>query len=302
MRLSTQHMYQQNIDAMSHRMNTNNDAYMRISAGKTLLSASDDPAGAASAVVYQDALAKIELYSAARNSARSSMEQTDNILSSVGNLLTKNLSQKLGAAMTDTMSADDRKVLGEEIKGIRDSLMDLANSRDGSDRYLFSGFKTSTAPFDADGNYQGGDTAIRQGVAQGTDMQVGFLGSDIFMSGTPDDLFKNLDNAVAELTADPIDQEKLKAALGAASKSVNAGIGSLGKVQAELGTNLQQIDALNMQGDVERNAMIEKLQAVLGADYGTQINLITEAKMAEFSLSASQMVFQSLQQMSLFAK
>lgn len=302
MRLSTQYMFKQSLDSMSSRMSDNNSAYLRISAGKTLLAASDDPEGAANAVIYQDALAKMELYGSTRNTARGSLEQADSTLSSAGNLLTKNLSEKLVAAMTGTMSDEDRKVLGEEIEGIRNNLRDLANTRDGSGRYLFSGFKSGTAPFDDLGNYQGGNTAIRQDVAQGSDMKTGFLGSEIFMSGTPNDLFKNLDSAVAELTRDPIDPDALKLALGGASRAVDAGISSLGKVQAELGTNLQQIDALNAQGDVDRNAMIEKLQFALGADTSTQINLFSESKLTEFSLSASMMVFQSMQKMSLFAK
>lgn len=51
--------------------------------------------------------------------------------------------------------------------------MDLANNRDGSGRYIFGGFKSDTAPFDDAGNYVGGDTARRQTVADGTDMQTG---------------------------------------------------------------------------------------------------------------------------------
>ncbi|WP_435952288.1 flagellar hook-associated protein FlgL [Dryocola sp. BD626] len=302
MRLSTQYMFKQSIDSMSRRINENNDAYMKVSAGKTLLSASDNPVGATNAVMYQDALAKMEIYSNARSTARGSMEQTDSTLSSIGNLLTKNLSQKLVAAQTETMSEDDRKALATEIEGIRKNLMDLANSRDGGGRYIFSGYKSDTAPFDAAGNYQGGDRAISQTVEQGSEMKVGYLGSEIFMSGSGTDLFKALDEAVAQLNkGGPVDND-LRDALGQASKAVDAGIGSLGKVQAELGTNLQRLDELDLRGDTDRNAMIDKLQAAVGSDYGTQIGVITDSKMAEFSLNASMMVFQAMQKMNIFTK
>lgn len=79
--------------------------------------------------------------------------------------------EKIVAAKTESYSDEDRRALGAEIKGIRGNLMDLANNRDGSGRYIFGGFKSDTAPFDDAGNYVGGDTARRQTVADGTDMQ-----------------------------------------------------------------------------------------------------------------------------------
>ena len=131
MRLSTQYMFKQSIDSMSRRINENNDAYMKISAGRTLLSAGDNPVGATNAVMYQDALAKMDLYASARSSARGSMEQTDSTLSSIGSLMTKNLTQKIVAASTGTMSDEDRKALGTELEGIGKNLVGVAKRGEG---------------------------------------------------------------------------------------------------------------------------------------------------------------------------
>jgi flagellar hook-associated protein 3 FlgL len=295
-------MFKQSIDSMSRRIGENNDAYMRLSAGKTLLSASDNPGAAANAVMYQDALAKMELYASARSAARGSMEMADSTLSSMGNLMTKNLSQKIVAAKTETMSEEDRKALATELDGIRKNLLDLANSRDGSGRHIFSGFKSGTAPFDENGVYQGGNEAITQTVAQGNVMQTGHLGSEIFGSATATDLFAALDQAITELNrGGPVDDD-LRAALSAASLAVDEGINRLGKVQAELGTNLQQLIELDSKGDNERLAIIQQLQSAVGSDYGTQIGVITDSKMAEFSLNASMMVFQAMQKMNIFTR
>jgi len=65
----------------------------------------------------------------------------------------------------------------------------------------------------------------------------------------------------------------VKLALGDANRAVDAGISSIGKVQSELGTHMQQIERLNMQGDADRDAMMEKLTNVLGADMGTMARL-----------------------------
>lgn len=295
MRLSTLYMYQQSAQTMSARMSQSNDVYLRMSAGKTLLKASDDPAAATDAVKYQDALAKLELYSDVRARARGALEHQDNILNGVGNLMTTTLKEKLVAAGSDTYSDEDRRALGKEIEGIRKNMLDLANNRDGNGRYIFGGFKTDTPPFDDAGAYQGSDDVRKQTVADGTEMQVGHLGREVF-----DDIFPILEKAVEELTRDPMDETAMKVALGAASEAVDAGIDRLGKVQAEVGTNLQQLDALDMSGDVMINDMIVKVQTAIGSDIGVLTSLVAESQMSDLALNASMYVYKNMQKMNLF--
>lgn len=295
MQLSTLYMYQKSAESMNKRMAQSNDVYLRMSAGKTLLKASDDPAAATEAVKQQDALAKLELYSNVRSRVRGGLEFQDNILNGVGNLLTTTLKEKIIAAKSDTYSDEDRRALGEEIKGITANLLDLANTRDSNGRYIFAGFNTDSPAFDADGNYQGGNEARRQTVAEGTEMQVSHLGSEIF-----DNIIPILNNAVAQLTKDPIDEEDLKNALSDAINELDAGIGRLGKVQAELGTHMQQLDALDLSGDVLINETIVKVQNAIGSDSGMLITLASESQMSELAFNASMFVYKRMQTMTLF--
>lgn len=295
MRLSTLYMYKQSAAAMTNRMSQSNEIYLRMSAGKTLLKASDDPTAATDAVKHQDALAQLEMYSSVRSRVRSALEFQDNILNGVGNLMTTTLKEKMVAAGSDAYSDDDRRALGKEIEGIRANLLDLANSRDAAGRYIFSGFNTDTPAFDAAGAYQGGGEARRQTVADGTEMQTGHLGDEIF-----DDIFALLDDAVAELTNDPMDYDDMRAALEAASKGIDAGIDRLGKAQAELGTNLQQLDALDLTGNVLINDTIVKVQDAIGADTSVLVSLVSESQMSELAFNASMFVYKNMQKMNLF--
>ena len=298
MRISTLYMFKQSAENMSKRVSDNNDIMARLSAGKSLLRASDDPNAATDAVKYTEALAKLEMYSSARSSARGTLQHEDHILSSVSSLMTGGLTEKIIAAKSDTYSDDDRAALGKELGGIRSNMLDLANSRDGNGRYIFSGFKTDKPAFDQNGVYQGDNNARTVTVADGALMKVSHPGSAVF----GDDLFAKLEAAVTELTRDPIVKDDLDAALSSASEAITAGIDRLGNVQAELGTNLQQLDAFDLTAD---NLMIEmkvKIQTATGSDYSNMTSLIMDTKMSEFSLNASMMVFQSMQKMNLFNK
>lgn len=295
MRVSTLYMYKQSAESMTKRMSQSHEVYLRMSAGKTLLKASDNPTAATDAIKHQDALAQLEMYSGVRSRVRSALEYQDNILNGVGNLMTTTLKEKMVAAGSDAYSDEDRRALGKEIEGIRANLLDLANSRDSAGRYIFSGFNTDTPAFDENGDYQGGDEARQQTVADGSTMQTGHLGDEIF-----GDIFALLDDAVAELTNDPIDYDAMRAALEAASKGIDAGIDSLGKAQAELGTNLQQLDSLDLTGNVLINDTIVKVQDAIGADTSVLVSLVSESQMSELAFNASMFVYKNMQKMNLF--
>ncbi|NIY48686.1 flagellar hook-associated protein FlgL [Cedecea colo] len=303
MRLSTQYMYQNNIDSLSKAMSSGNDIYMRLSAGQILLKPSDDPAGASQAVIYQNALSNINQFDTARLYAQDALGQEDTALNSVANLLTKNLAEKIVAGGNGTYSDADRQALAKEIQGIRDNMLDLANGKNQNGRYIFSGYKTGEAPFQADGTYVGGDTAMTQKVAESAEIAVGHTGKNVFMSGTADDIFTALDKAIAALKR-PVegdaDREALQSTLDSVNASLSRGIDNLGKIQAEVGTSLQQIESLGFSAQTQKIALQSRLQQTVGSDPDSMITLVSQSKMSEFALNSSMMVFQSMQQMSIF--
>lgn len=303
MRLSTQYMYQNNIDSLARAMSDGNDVYMRLSSGQILLKPSDDPAGASQAVIYQNALSNINQFDTARLYAQDALGQEDSTLNSIASLMTKNLSEKIVAGGNGAYSDADRQALATELQGIRDNLLDLANSKNQNGRYIFSGYKTGEAPFNPDGTYTGGDMAMTQKVADSTEIAVGHTGKDVFLSGTPDDVFAALDKAIDALkqpVVDDADREALQSTLDSVNVSLSRGIDNLGKIQAEVGTNLQQIESLGFSSETQKITLQSRLQQTVGSDPDSMISLVSQSKMTEFALNSSMMVFQSMQQMSIF--
>lgn len=303
MRLSTLYLYQHNIDSLSSAMASGNAIYSRLSAGQTLLKPSDDPAGASQAVSWQTALADMDQYDTARTYAQDALGQEDTVLSSIASLLTGTLSETLVAGGNGAYSDADRQALATTLGGIRESLRDLGNSRNSSGRYLFSGYKTGTPPFAEDGSYQGGETAMTQQVGDSVTMQVGHTGQALFMSGSDDDLLGAIDRAIDALNrpvASEADRQALSETLDSVNQRVKHNIDNLGKIQAQVGTRLQQLESLGFSAATQKITLESRLQQTVGSDPDTQISLISQSKMAEFALSSSMTVFQTLQKMSLF--
>jgi flagellar hook-associated protein 3 FlgL len=303
MRISSLYQYQSQIDKLSSAMNRYHDDYTRLSSLQMILKPSDDPAASSQAIIYQNSLAKLEQYDTARQYAEDMLGQQDNVLNSVSNLLTKNLSEKIVAGGNGTYTAEDRAALAQELEGIRNNLMDLANSRNSNGRYIFAGYNTGKAPFEQDGTYVGGTTPMTQRVADSTDMQVTFTGNDVFLSGSEHDLFTALDNAITALR-EPIDddagREKLQQTLDKSNIAIKKNIDNLGKVQASIGTNLQQLEMLGLSSETNKIDLQTRLEETLGNGTDAFSTMVTQSKLSEFALQSSFMVFQSMQQLSLF--
>lgn len=303
MRLSTTYMYQQQIDSLSKALTNYNTLGIQLSAGQTLLKPSDDPNAASQAVGYQSALSRMGQFDTARTYAQDALGQEDNVLTSISGLLSKDLAGKIVAGGSGTYSDQDRQALATELQGVRNNLLDLANSRNSDGRYIFAGYKTGSAPFKTDGTYVGGTTPMTQKVADSTDMQVTTTGNDIFQSGTHDDLFKSLDAAIAALkqpVATDADRKKLQVTLDSTNVTLHKGIDNLGKIQARVGASLQQLETLGTSSDTQNIAVQSRLQTCVGSDWDTVITVMNESKMSEFALNASMSVFQSMQQLSIF--
>src|SRR3546814_13765035 len=65
--------------------------------------------------------------------------------------------------LTATQSADTRKTIADQLSGVRDQLLALANTSDGQGRYLFGGADDGSAPFSWNGSsadYHGDQTTV----------------------------------------------------------------------------------------------------------------------------------------------
>lgn len=114
--------------------------------GKRIVRPSDDPVGASLSLAYKRQIAVAERYRTAVDGARVMLDTGSSLLQDAGGLLAEARATLL-TAMNGTQSADDRKLLGNSIKLIRDRMLELANARTGN-RYLFGGAATSTSPFE----------------------------------------------------------------------------------------------------------------------------------------------------------
>ncbi|HFK3154181.1 flagellar hook-associated protein FlgL [Citrobacter sedlakii] len=313
MRISTQMMYQQNMRGITNAQVEWMKYGEQMSSGKRVINPSDDPIAASQAVVLSQAQAQNSQFALARTFATQKVSLEENVLNQVTTAI-QTAQEKIVSAGNGTLSDDDRASLATDLQGIRDQLMNLANSTDGNGRYIFAGYKTETPPFaQADGTYNGGTESIKQQVDSARSMVIGHIGSDIFNSITsnavpePDgkpsetNLFRMLDSAIDSLNTAVGDDEALKEQAQAVIDKTNRGLknslNNVLSVRAELGTQLSELSSLDTLGSDRALGQKQQMSNLVDVDWNEAISSYV---MQQAALQASYKAFTDMQGMSLF--
>lgn len=318
MRISTQMMYEQSMRGVTNSQSAWLGYGEQMATGQKVNRPSDDPIAASQAVVISQAQAQNDQYATARTFATQKVSLEESVLQQVTTAIT-GAQGTIVKAGNGSLSDDDRASLATELQGYRDQLLNLANSTDGNGRYIFGGYKTESAPYDATGTYSGGNQAISQQVDASRTMVIAHTGTEVFnhisSNATPEpvdpatglpgtsetDLFKMLDTAITALKTPVAGDETAKAAAQAVVDKTSRGLGNslnnVSTVRAELGTQLNELDTLDALGDDRTVALKQQKSDLIDVDWNSVISSYT---MQQAALQASYKAFTDMQGLSLF--
>lgn len=279
---------------------------MQLSAGKKILTPSDDPAAAARIIDLNQGIKQTEQYQININTARHRLTMEEGALQGATDILQR--INELGIqGLNGTYSQNARIAIAVEMEGLNQQLVGLANTRNANGEYLFSGFKSATQPFSKDTGNVGayvysGDTNSRL-IQIDSDRQVadGDPGSNVFgiptgplpatvpAPGAMANVFEAIDKFAADLRANTPNP----ASLGDISKSLDKML----TARASVGTRL---NALDKQEEANTDFVLN-MKTVLSAtedlDYA---EAITRFNQQTLSLQVAQQTFAQVKKLSLF--
>lgn len=182
MRISTQNLYTTSTNQLNSLQSALARTQMQLSKNTRVLTPADDPIASARALEVSQSQSMNTQYATNRNSANSALSAVESALQNSGDLL-QDIQQLAVKAGNASMLPADREALAVELEGKLEDLLGVANTTDGSGGYLFSGYMTTTKPFDrtpTGANYQG-DQGVRQlQVSDSRKLPLSASGSAIF--------------------------------------------------------------------------------------------------------------------------
>lgn len=146
MRLATANTYDNTLANLTSRQATLADLQEKLSAGKKVVRASDDPTGAAQAERAQTRQARVEVEQRALNLQRNSMALAESTLGDAQNLMQR-IRELVISAGDAAYNGVNRSAIAQEIRGLRDQLFSYANKVDSNGVPLFGGLGSAGAPF-----------------------------------------------------------------------------------------------------------------------------------------------------------
>lgn len=146
MRVATAHSYDTTIAQLNKRQAELATQQERISSGKRVMRASDDPVSAALSEAVQNRLSRVQTDRRALESSSTSIQQAESALGEAGDLIQK-VRDLILAGGNGTYGPTERAALANDIEGLRDQLFSTANRQDSTGQSLFGGLGGSPTPF-----------------------------------------------------------------------------------------------------------------------------------------------------------
>ncbi|MCG9962619.1 MAG: flagellar hook-associated protein FlgL [Shewanella sp.] len=179
MRLSTAQLFNQSITSVLQKQTATSKVLEQLSSGKKVNTSGDDPVAALGIDNLNQRNALVDQFMKNIDYANNRLAVTESKLGNAEDL-TGSIREQLMRAVNGTLSDSERQMIADEMKDSLKELLSLANSKDESGNYLFSGFSTDKQPFAFDNSnppkivYSGDsgvrDSLVQSGVAIGTNI------------------------------------------------------------------------------------------------------------------------------------
>ena len=202
MKISNKLFSEQQVGQFAKQMESIQKVQEKISSGKNIIFASDDPVGAVELSGLNDVKNKINQYIDNNNLALNRLELMDDTLEASKNVFIR-CNELAVQAANDILSVGDREAIALEFDELKKELLSMANTQDSGGSYIYSGFKSKTRPFvlDSDGlvSYKGDRGTVSLPVSESRMLESTLDGATVFQdiitsSGVSTDLFAAVDN------------------------------------------------------------------------------------------------------------
>jgi flagellar hook-associated protein 3 FlgL len=276
--------------AIALNRQSQNTALQQISTGRQVNQLSDNPAAASQDVLNHVQSNQDDQFLQNNSFLQSQGQSIDSTLSSVVTAVTQAISLAVEGA-NGTLSDANRQAVAEQVSGIRDQVLGLANQTyQGS--YVFSGTATSTQPFvldptQPDGVKYNGNTNVNSvEISNGQTIPINLPGSQIF-TNPAGDVLGALNGLITAL--------QTNTGLPAANTNLDQAFTQLTTQRVFYGNALKQLQSSQTSLNSDKVQLAAQENSLVGVDLATSITNLEQASTATNAiLSATNQILSTL--------
>lgn len=278
LRVTHKSLFSSNLHNLQNNLSRIQGTQERLSSGKAISRPSDAPAGTGAALVHRAEIARSEQLLRNADDGLAWLSTADTTLLDINNA-TGRVRELIIQANSGALSATDREGIALEIEGLREQLLNLANT-EYLGRPIFGGTTAGGQAYDATGAFVGNEQAVSRSIQPGVTVQVNVAGPAVF--GAPgSDLFGFLTDVADHLRNDP---SQLSADLG----TVDGHLQNIRNSLSVAGARYSQLESMRTKTEGDLQLARTKLSEIEDIDLpATIVDLQLQETAYQAALSAT---------------
>ena len=202
MKISNKLFNDQQVRQFSRNMEDIQNVQARISSGKNIVFASDDPVGAVELSGLKDVTQRIDQFLKNTNLAKDRLGLMDSTLEGAKDIFMR-CNELAVQASNDILGVGDREAIALEFDELKKELLSISNIQDSGGSFIYAGFKSQTQPFEVNSSglieYKGDRGILNLQLSESRLVESTIDGATIFQdivtsAGVSTDLFAAIDN------------------------------------------------------------------------------------------------------------
>ncbi len=257
----------------------------QLATGKRIQRASGDPTAAREAMTNRGIGVRLQAMISSSERASSDLLSIDAVLGKANDLVQEARREGMAAPQANDDANDVRAV---KLRGLRDTLLNLANSFQRG-RYVFGGSNTTSSPFDTAGVYSGNAEEVQAAIDFNQSVGITLAGDAVFQ-GVGGDMFQQLEDLAVAL------ENNDTAAIEAVLPQLDNALSHLRTVRTDVGNRINRADTARQRHDEELGRVAERISQLEDIDV-EQVAAglaVTEARLAGLSATLQRIVGRSL--------
>lgn len=295
MRLSSNYIFTQSYQGVANARSQYVEVYDQITSGRKVTKASDDPVYSARILDVQRSVSDIEQSQRFVTISKSDLENEESVLTQVSDVALRARTLILQGS-TDSKSALDREVIGNELNEIIEQISMLSNTKNSDGAYIFAGYMSDSPAYSftlngagniASASYDGDSNSIVKTISPSVKIETSHPGDQVFENGSVsmfDELIKARDELFAGLP--PTNLAQIDQAFDTVTLAIS-----------DIGARLNVVDSSSELNEIMSNTLQLNLAAIRDLDLPTAISRFTQM---EVTVNAINSTFSRIVQSSLF--
>ena len=287
------------VTSLNQTQATEQQLTAELSSGVRVNSLSDDPLAAGENVQLLNQIQQDDSFTQTSSLVQGQLQVADSALGSVVAQLTQAISLATGAN-NGTLNASDLKSISNQIAGIRDEVVALANTSY-QGQYIFAGSQTGTTPFSISGattpataTYNGDATVNYLVTPNGQRIQLNVPGDQIFTAVGANSVLGTLDQLVADFASGQAPGNSV-----ADTTALSTALNFVSQQRVVLDNSLTRLTAATDAANSEKMQLTVAQTNLMQADVA---KVATQLSLAETQQTALESVIAQLGAGSLFDK